>query len=136
MINRFVKEINTGTAIRISIARVSGEHISIVGSIKDWKIMLLPGETCVRDLDQGWEWSGCSGWGAFQKCHLIRTSVHILGPEFDILATYPSSVEHFSDTERRKVALFPGNGRNKCNREKTRGTGNKFCQVLPCPSVI
>ena len=35
-------------------------------------------------------------------------SVHILEPEFDILATYLSCVKHFSDRERRKVALFPG----------------------------
>ena len=76
--------------------------------------MLLPGETCVRDLDQGVGVRGGVGgvgywgWGAFQKCHPIRTSVHILEPEFDILATYLSCVKHFSDGERRKVALFPG----------------------------
>ena len=31
-----------GTAIRISIARVSGEIIAIVGSIRDWKIYVAP----------------------------------------------------------------------------------------------
>ena len=38
-----------GTAIRISIARVTGEIIAIVGSIKDWKIYVAPwGDMCQR----------------------------------------------------------------------------------------
>ena len=66
-------------------------------------------EIWTRGWEEGWEgWGIENGLGASQKCHPIRTSVHILEPEFDILATYLSCVKHFSDRERRKVALFPG----------------------------
>ena len=97
-----------GTVIRISIARVSGEIIAIVGRIKDWKTYVASlGDMCQRFGPGGGELGvEYCGWGAFQKCHPIRTSVHILEPEFDILATYLSCVKHFQTKKEERWPCF------------------------------